>query len=94
MRYGEFAVMSDALQMRAPEKCANENCASSGIPITIARFRRTYSIDGVYLIFCLCYKIILMSIYFLLSAKESKVFDCELKVSKVKSKTEPNPTCN
>ena len=24
--------MSDALQMRAPEKRANENCASSGIP--------------------------------------------------------------
>ena len=24
--------MSGTLQMRAPEKCANENCASSGIP--------------------------------------------------------------
>ena len=28
-RYWEFAAMSDALQMRAPEKRDNENCASS-----------------------------------------------------------------
>ena len=31
-RYWELAVMSGAPQMCAPEKRANENCASSGIP--------------------------------------------------------------